>query len=49
MLGWSESMYASRPAMCGEAIEVPEMVLVAYLLPIQVERMFKPGAKISVH
>jgi hypothetical protein len=35
--------------MWGEAIEVPEMVLVAYLLPIQVDRMLRPGAKMSVH
>ena len=28
--------------MWGEAMEVPEMVLVAVSLPIQVERMFKP-------
>jgi hypothetical protein len=35
--------------MWGEAMEVPEMVLTAYLLPIQVDRMFRPGAKMSVH
>lgn len=35
--------------MWGEAMEVPEMVLVAYLDPIQVERMLRPGAKISTH
>ena len=28
--------------MWGEAMEVPEMVLVAESLPIQVETMFKP-------
>ncbi len=31
--------------MWGEAIEVPEMVLVAYLLPIQVERMLEAGGE----
>jgi hypothetical protein len=30
-------------------MDVPLMVLVASLLPIQVERMFRPGAKISTH
>lgn len=35
--------------MWGEAMEVPEMVLTACLLPIQVDWIFKPGAKISVH
>lgn len=35
--------------MWGEAIEVPEILLVAYLLPIQVERMLRPGAKMSLH
>ena len=33
------------PAMCGAAMEVPEMVLMAYLEPIQVEVMEDPGAK----
>jgi hypothetical protein len=33
--------------MCGVAIEVPEMVLVEMLLVFQVERMLRPGAKMS--
>jgi hypothetical protein len=35
--------------MWGEAIEVPEITLVAVSLPIQVERMLRPGAKMSLH
>lgn len=45
--GYRESRYAKRPATCGEAIDVPEMVLVESLPEFQVERMFKP-AQISV-
>ena len=41
--------YAIRPAVCGEAIEVPESVEVAVSDPIYVERMFNPGAKTSTH
>jgi hypothetical protein len=33
--------------MWGVAIDVPEMVLVAVEEPIQAERMFSPGAKMS--
>jgi hypothetical protein len=36
--------YAPRPATCGDAIEVPEMVFVAVDEPIQVERISLPGA-----
>lgn len=35
------------PAVWGEAIEVPEMVLVAVFEPIQVDKILKPGAKTS--
>ena len=35
---------AARPATCGEAIDVPEMVRVADEPPIQAEVMFEPGA-----
>ena len=31
--------------MCGEAMEVPEMVFVELSVPTQVERMFKPKMK----
>ena len=31
-----------RPAVWGDAIEVPEMMLVAVSDPTQVEKMFKP-------
>ena len=30
-------------------MDVPEMVFVAYLLPVQVDRMLSPGAKMSLH
>mmetsp|Transcript_25216 Transcript_25216/g.27952 ORF Transcript_25216/g.27952 Transcript_25216/m.27952 type:complete len:280 (-) Transcript_25216:278-1117(-) len=36
---------AARPATCGQAMEVPEMVLVAVGLPIQLESTLVPGAK----
>lgn len=43
-----ERRYARRPAVWGEAIEVPEMVLVAWSPPVQVDKMFKPkNQKIS--
>ncbi len=38
---------AATPATCGEAMEVPLMVLVAVLLVIQAEVMLEPGAKTS--
>ena len=37
--------YAASPAMCGDAIEVPDKVFVAVGEPIQVERTSVPGAK----
>ena len=42
-----EMRYATRPATCGVAIEVPEMLFVAVVEPIQVEVTPVPGAKIS--
>ena len=30
-------------------MEVPERVATAFLLPLYVERIFKPGAKMSTH
>ena len=44
-----ERRYAKRPTVWGVAMEVPEIVLVAVSLPIQVERMFKPGPNTSTH
>lgn len=37
------------PQTCGEAMEVPEMVLMELRPPIQVEVMEEPGAKMSTH
>lgn len=47
--GYRERRYASMPAVWGEAMEVPEIVLVAVGLPVQVDLMFKPGANTSTH
>ena len=38
---------AAEPATCGEAIDVPLIELVAVVLPIQLERIADPGAKMS--
>ena len=38
---------AMAPATCGEAIDVPEIVVVAELLPIQADVMPAPGAIMS--
>ena len=38
---------AAAPATCGDAIEVPSMVLVAVVLVDQAEVMALPGAKIE--
>ena len=37
-----ERRWVRRPAVWGDAMEVPEMVLVANSDTIQVKRMFKP-------
>jgi hypothetical protein len=37
-----ERRYARRPAVCGEAMDVPEMVLTAVELPVQVDLMLRP-------
>jgi hypothetical protein len=37
-----ERRYASIPAVCGEAMDVPEMVLTAVGLPAQVDLMLRP-------
>ena len=44
-LAWNKR--AARPATCGVAIEVPEIVLVAPLPPIHAEVMEEPGAHMS--
>jgi hypothetical protein len=41
--------YARTPAVWGKAIDIPERIAVADGLPLYVERMFKPGAKMSMH
>ena len=46
-LGEACSSSAAAPATCGDAIEVPLMVLVAVLLVHQAEVMLDPGAKMS--
>jgi hypothetical protein len=40
---------AIAPATCGEAIDVPEMVLIAVFLPIHADVIFTPGAIMSTH
>ena len=42
-----KQIYKVIPATCGQAIEVPLMVLVALLLVCHVEVMEVPGAKMS--
>ena len=44
-----ERRYARRPAVWGDAMEVPDMVVVAVVLPMYVERMFKPVENILDH
>ena len=43
------SANAATPATCGEAIDVPEIVLVALFDVYQEEVMFEPGANTSTH
>lgn len=45
--GYMEMRYASIPAVCGHAIEVPESVVVALSLPTYVDKMFKPKQWVS--
>jgi hypothetical protein len=40
---------AARPATCGDAIDVPEMVFDAVSLVFHAEVMLTPGAKTSTH
>ena len=47
--GFASRKSAATPATCGDAIEVPEIVLVAVSLVLHDEVMFEPGAKISKH
>ena len=46
-VGYRPNNTAATPATCGVAIDVPEMVLVADVEPIQEDLMLEPGAKIS--
>ena len=45
--GYKESKYASIPATCGDAMDVPDIVIVAVLLSLYVDLMFKPERTIS--
>jgi hypothetical protein len=45
--GVVESNSAAAPATCGDAIDVPEMLLVADVLVLQADVMLEPGAKMS--
>ena len=45
--GFFSRRSAAEPATCGEAIDVPLIELVAVVLPIQLERIPDPGAKMS--
>src|SRR5215212_1744721 len=46
-VGLAARYSAAAPPTCGAAIEVPLMVLVAVLLPIQAPVMLTPGPKMS--
>ena len=45
--GFDATISAATPATCGDAIDVPEMVLTAVSASIQLEVMPVPGAKMS--
>ena len=45
--GFVESNSTAAPATCGDAIDVPEMLLVADALVLQADVMLVPGAKMS--
>jgi len=46
-VGFVSRNKAATPATCGDAIEVPEIVLVAVSLVLQADVMLLPGAKMS--
>jgi hypothetical protein len=48
-VGFALNSAAATPATCGEAIDVPEMVLMAVELFIHADVMDVPGAKMSRH
>lgn len=48
-VGFADKTSAATPATCGEAIEVPEIVLIDVVDRYQAEVMFVPGAKMSRH
>lgn len=47
--GFIDNRRAARPATCGDAIEVPEIVRVALAPPIHDEVICEPGAHMSTH
>jgi len=49
MLFLSAIIWAATPATCGQAIDVPEMVLVSESEPVQAAVMPEPGAWMSTH
>jgi len=48
-VGLRPKIMAAAPAMWGEAIDVPEIVLIASGLPIHAAVIVVPGPKISTH
>ena len=44
---FNERYKPATPATCGVAIEVPDILFIAVVLPIQAEVIFVPGASIS--
>ena len=48
-VGLTSRNNAATPATCGEAIDVPEIVLVAVSLVLHADVMLLPGAKMSTH
>ena len=48
-VGFVSRNNAATPATCGEAIDVPEIVLVAVSLVLHADVMLLPGAKMSTH
>ena len=49
MPGYAWAKRAASPTTCGVAMEVPEMVLVAFAPPIHADVIPVPGAKTSTH
>ena len=49
MVGALPNIFATTPATCGDAIEVPDLVEVAVGLLIAAEIICTPGARMSTH